>query len=205
MKGWRRIRDELGLTPVTSVSALGATERVLLRPLERSDCEPFLEMVRKSRDLHHPWAYPPERPDQFEDLIARCRHADSECLLACDRRTGDIAGVFTVSQIIRGAFQSAYLGYYASAQYAGRGYMREAVALVIDYSFGPLGLHRLEANIQPTNEASIALAIGAGLRLEGYSPRYLLIAGRWRDHERYAITREEHAEHSRRSKQVQLG
>ena len=71
--------------------------------------------------------------------------------------------------------------------------MREAMELVLDHAFGPLALHRLEANIQPGNHASIALARGAGFRLEGYSPRYLLIGGQWRDHERYALTVDERA------------
>jgi ribosomal-protein-alanine N-acetyltransferase len=101
--------------------------------------------------------------------------------------------VFTVSQIVRGAFQSAYLGYYAHERHAGQGLMREALEQVLDHSFGPLGLHRIEANIQPGNARSIALARGAGFRLEGFSPRYLLIGGQWRDHERYAITADERA------------
>src|ERR671935_3259584 len=71
--------------------------------------------------------------------------------------------------------------------------MRDGLQLVLDYAFGPLGLHRIEANIQPGNSASIALARGAGFRLEGFSPRYLLIGGQWRAHERYAITAEERA------------
>ena len=64
---------------------------------------------------------------------------------------------------------------------------------LISCTFGALGLHRVEANIQPGNAPSIALARGAGFRLEGFSPRYLLIGGQWRDHERYAITNDEHA------------
>ena len=71
--------------------------------------------------------------------------------------------------------------------------MRAASSTSLDYAFGPLALHRIEANIQPGNAPSIALARGAGFRLEGYSPRYLLIGGQWRDHERYAITVDEHA------------
>jgi hypothetical protein len=74
-----------------------------------------------------------------------------------------------------------------------RGYMREGMDLVLDEAFGALALHRVEANIQPANHASVALARSAGFRLEGFSPRYLLIGGQWRDHERYAITVDEHA------------
>ena len=167
--------------------------RVGLRVLERGDREEFLALARESRELHRPWTYPPERGDQFDDLFARSRRDDFVCLLACLVDDGAIAGVFTVSQIVRGAFQSAYLGYYAHGRYARQGLMREAMEQVLDHSFGPLALHRLEANIQPGNRPSIALARGAGFRLEGFSPRYLLIGGQWRDHERYAITVDERA------------
>lgn len=174
--------------------------RVALRVLERSDREPFLALARDSRELHRPWTYPPERSDQFDDLYVRSRRDDFVCLLAC--RVDDsqeITGVFTISQIVRGAFQSAYLGYYANQRHAGQGLMREAMEQVLDHAFGPLALHRLEANIQPGNQASIALARGAGFRLEGFSPRYLLIGGQWRDHERYAITADERAAQKRPS------
>jgi ribosomal-protein-alanine N-acetyltransferase len=168
--------------------------RVALRVLERSDREAFLGLARESRELHRPWTYPPERSDQFDDLFARSRRDDFACLVAVlaeDER--EIAGVFTISQIVRGAFQSAYLGYYAHQRHAGQGLMRESMEQVLDHAFGPLALHRLEANIQPGNQPSIALARGAGFRLEGFSPRYLLIGGQWRDHERYAITADERA------------
>jgi ribosomal-protein-alanine N-acetyltransferase len=168
--------------------------RVGLRLLERRDRDEFLALGAESRALHRPWTYPPERPDQFDELFARTRRDDFVCLLACRVGDGAMAGVLTVSQIVRGAFQSAYLGYYAHQRHCRCGYMREAMAQTLDYAFGPLALHRLEANIQPNNQASIALARAAGLRLEGYSPRYLLIGGQWRDHERYAITAEEHAD-----------
>jgi [ribosomal protein S5]-alanine N-acetyltransferase len=167
--------------------------RVRLRVLERADREEFLALARESRALHRPWTYPPERADQFDDLFARSRRDDFVCLLAIAAGAGDIAGVFTISQIVRGAFQSAYLGYYANARYARQGMMREAMEQVLDHAFGPLALHRLEANIQPGNGPSIALARGGGFRLEGFSPRYLLIGGQWRDHERYAITVDERA------------
>ena len=172
--------------------------RVVLRDLVLADREAFLAMVRESRDLHQPWTYPPERADQFEDLVTRAGRDDFACLAAVLAEDGgDLVGVFTVSQIVRGYFQSAYLGYYANARNAGKGLMSEAMQLVLDLSFGPMALHRLEANIQPANAPSIALARRAGFRLEGYSPRYLLIGGRWRDHERYAITSDEHAANRR--------
>jgi ribosomal-protein-alanine N-acetyltransferase len=99
---------------------------------------------------------------------------------------GALAGVFNLGEIVRGGFQSAYLGYYAYPGGAGRGVMTVGMGLVLGVAFGTLGLHRVEANIQPGNARSIALAKRAGFRLEGFSPRYLFIDGAWRDHERWA-------------------
>jgi ribosomal-protein-alanine N-acetyltransferase len=170
-----------------------AVARVGLRVLAREDRAEFLALARESRRLHRPWTYPPERADQFDELYSRSRREDFLCLVAYRSDSGEMTGVFTISQIVRGAFQSAYLGYYAHEKHAGQGLMREALEQVLDHAFGALGLHRIEANIQPGNAPSIALARGAGFRLEGFSPRYLLIGGQWRDHERYAITADEHA------------
>jgi ribosomal-protein-alanine N-acetyltransferase len=111
-------------------------------------------------------------------------------LLVCRRLDGAIVGVVNVSEIVRAAFQSAYLGYYAFRPHAGQGYMTEGLALVLHHAFRSLGLHRLEANIQPGNRQSRELVRGLGFRKEGFSPRYLKIGGRWRDHERWAIVRE---------------
>ena len=170
--------------------------RVAIRLLERRDADDFLALARDSRELHRPWTYPPERPEQFEELYSRSRHDDFVCLVAVVPGTEELVGVFTISQIFRGAFQSAYLGYYANQRHAGQGLMREALEQVLDHAFGPLALHRIEANIQPGNHPSIALARGAGFRLEGFSPRYLLIGGQWRDHERYALTAEDRAQNN---------
>jgi ribosomal-protein-alanine N-acetyltransferase len=74
--------------------------------------------------------------------------------------------------------------------YAAQGYMQEALTLVMEIAFCQLGLHRLEANIQPGNSASIALAKRCGFQKEGFSPRYLKINGDWKDHERWAILKE---------------
>jgi [ribosomal protein S5]-alanine N-acetyltransferase len=173
------------------MTVVASTNRVALRLLERGDRDELIALARDSRELHRPWAYPPDRPEQFDELLARARRDDFVSLLACRVEDGAIAGLFNVSQIVRGAFQSAFLGYYAHQRHARQGYMREGLSLVLAHSFGPLGLHRIEVNIQPENAASIALARGAGFRLEGFSPRYLLVGGRWRDHERYALLAEE--------------
>ncbi|MEA2126430.1 MAG: [ribosomal protein S5]-alanine N-acetyltransferase [Solirubrobacteraceae bacterium] len=193
-----RVRRAGPRTEPLSEPLSDGTRGVHLREVDYRDREEFLALVRKSRALHHPWAYPPERGDQFDELVARARRDDVVTLLACRDADAAITGVFTISQIVRGAFQSAYLGYYGHAEHAGQGYMRAGLELVLDHAFGPLALHRVEANIQPGNAPSIALARGAGFRLEGFSPRYLLIGGRWRDHERYAIT----AEDRRRARQA---
>ena len=164
---------------------------VLLRHPAARDRDEFLERVRASRKLHGRWVSAPADVEAFAAWLKRTKGSDVESLLVCRRDDGAIAGVYNISQIFYGHFCSAYLGYYAFAPFGGRGYMREGLQLALRHAFGPLGLHRVEANIQPENAPSIALVAGAGFRLEGLSPRYLKIAGRWRDHERWAILAEE--------------
>ena len=108
-------------------------------------------------------------------------------MLLCRRVDRAILGFFNLSQIVRRSLQSAFLGYAVGAPFAGQGYMREGIELVLQRAFVDLRLHRIEANIQPGNQASSALARGAGFQREGFSPRYLKIDGQWRDHERWAI------------------
>jgi ribosomal-protein-alanine N-acetyltransferase len=126
----------------------------------------------------------------FERLVRRAETDTLVSLLVCERTTQAVVGVFNLSQIFRGNFHSAYLGYYGHAEFAGRGYMSEGLQLVTRYAFGKIGLHRIEANIQPGNRRSIALVEKCGFVKEGFSRRYLKVAGRWRDHERWAITLE---------------
>jgi ribosomal-protein-alanine N-acetyltransferase len=107
--------------------------------------------------------------------------------LVCRKQDQAIVGVINVSNVVRGLFQSGYLGYYVFAGFERQGHMRQGLQAVIRYSFKVLKLHRLEANIQPANAASLALVAACGFNKEGFSPRYLKIGGRWRDHERWAI------------------
>jgi ribosomal-protein-alanine N-acetyltransferase len=164
--------------------------RVLLEaPSARRRAE-FLAAARRSRRLHGSWARTPSTPKAFGKLLQRARSKNHAGFFVC-LKTGELVGVINLSEIVMGSFRGAYLGYYAFTPYSRRGYMKEGLALVLRQAFKKLRLHRLEANIQPSNKGSRALVRGFGFRLEGFSPRYLKIAGRWRDHERWAITVEE--------------
>jgi len=178
------------VTQRTTRAVIRGTDVFLRHPTAR-DRDEFLERMHASRKLHGQWVSGPADADAFAGWLRRTRTADRECLLVCREEDGAIAGVYNISQIFYGPLCSAYLGYYAFTPFAGKGHMREGLRLVLRHAFGTLGLHRLEANIQPENRPSIALVSGAGFRLEGLSPRYLKIAGRWRDHERWAILAEE--------------
>jgi ribosomal-protein-alanine N-acetyltransferase len=165
--------------------------RVFLRTPTRRDRDEFISLMRASRAFHSPWATAPTDDERFAAYLADARRTDFEALLLCRTEDEAIMGFFNLSQIIRRGFQSAYLGYAVGKPFAGQGYMREGLELVLRHAFTTLRLHRIEANIQPANASSLALARGAGFRREGFSPRYLKIGGRWRDHERWAILAEE--------------
>ncbi len=128
--------------------------------------------------------------EDFQAYLARLSQPGIEGFLVCLNDGGAIAGVVTIDSIIRGRYQSASLSYAAFVPAAGQGYMSEGLTLVLRYAFGELRLHRLEASIQPANHASLRLVRRQGFRKEGYSPDMLFIDGAWRDHERWAITRE---------------
>jgi [ribosomal protein S5]-alanine N-acetyltransferase len=170
---------------------VSSQSRVFLRPPARGDRNEFTGLMRASQSFHNPWATAPTDDERFSAYLADARRADFEAMLLCRSEDGAIMGFFNLSQIVRRGFQSAYLGYAVGEPFAGQGYMRDGLELVLRYAFTSLRLHRVEANIQPTNTRSLALAQSAGFRREGFSPRYLKIAGRWRDHERWAILAED--------------
>jgi len=147
----------------------------------------FVSAVRRSRRLHARWVSPPATPATYRAYLRRLRRATHTSYLICMRGSGELVGVANISEIVRGHFQSGYLGYYAFTPHARQGLMTEGLVQVINTAFRRLGLHRLEANVQPGNRASLRLVRRLGFRKEGYSPRYLEIQGRWRDHERWAI------------------
>lgn len=178
-----------------------------VRHFTYEDGAEFTARARESKDLHHPWLFPPDSIQAYEAYASRLIEDPTKAgFLVCVKDTdtdgrgdgergdgpdgGSIAGFVNINNIVEGGFLCGALGYGAFAHAAGRGLMREGLDLVVRYAFGPMRLHRLEINVQPGNAASIGLARACGFRLEGFSPRMLYIDGAWRDHQRWAITAE---------------
>ncbi|MFK4693463.1 GNAT family N-acetyltransferase [Streptomyces pristinaespiralis] len=167
--------------------------RVALRRLTYGDAAEFTAAARRSKELHRPWLFPPLTPDDFAGFARRLIEDPARAgFLVCERPAGRIAGYININNIVHGAFLCGAVGYGAFAHAVGRGLMGEGLRLLVAHAFAASGLalHRLEANIQPGNTASLGLVRSVGFRLEGYSPDFLYIDGAWRDHERWAITRE---------------
>lgn len=162
----------------------------LERPSLAREAE-FLAAARASRKLHRGFVTTVQTPQEYRDYLRRMRRRNQESFFVIANETNGLVGVININEIVRYAFCSAYLGYYAFVPYAGQGLMREGMALVLAFAFRDLKLHRVEANIQPANRRSIALVRSLGFRFEGLALRYLKICGRWRDHEHWALTVEE--------------
>ncbi|MET7275044.1 GNAT family protein [Streptomyces flaveolus] len=175
--------------PHTASRHLAEGPRVGIRHFTYEDGAEFTARVRESKDLHHPWLFPPDSAQAYAAYASRLIEDPTKAgFLVCENDGGGIAGFVNINNIVGGGFLSGALGYGAFAHAAGRGLMREGLGLVVRYAFGPLRLHRLEINVQPGNAASIALARACGFHLEGFSPKMLYIDGAWRDHQRWAIT-----------------
>lgn len=153
---------------------------IYLRKAGIADAEELQSAFERSADFIAPWAFPPEDIKKYIE--------GSNLYLVCLLENNDIVGSYRISEIVRGFFHSAYLGYQAFVPFQGKGYMGQGLKLLLKVAFGDLNLHRLEANIQPGNEASIKLVEKAGFKKEGVSPNYLRVGGtEWKDHERWAI------------------
>jgi ribosomal-protein-alanine N-acetyltransferase len=161
--------------------------RTLIQPPEAADEEAFLAAMQDSVGLHHPWVSAPKDQAGWQRYMARLERVNEAGFLVKLRHEDVICGVINLNIITYEALCSAYVSYYGVAGHAERGYMKEGMLQVIRFAFDKLGLHRLEANIQPGNQASIALARSTGFQYEGFSPRFLRINGQWCDHERWAV------------------
>ena len=161
--------------------------KVYIQRVAFGDSQELIEFNLQNKNYHHPWVSPFTDRTGFENWFSRCLTAAVVGLVVREEMSRKIVGVININEIVAGALQSGFLGYYGASQMAGRGLMTEGLQLAVKYAFEELGLHRLEANIQPGNTASIQLVRRAGFQKEGFSPEYLFIEGAWRDHERWAI------------------
>lgn len=158
-----------------------------------TDMSEFLDATKNSTELHHPWVQPPSDELQYKKYLKRINCTSHIGFLIKHIESKEIIGVININEIVMGVFQSGYLGFYAFQKYSGQGFMSEGLSLALSYYFEQLKLHRLEANIQPENQKSIQRMKAKNFRHEGASPKYLKINGKWRDHERFAMTREDYS------------
>lgn len=169
-------------------------EELVLRPLVAADAQAWSEVRRRNAEWLAPWdaTNPPESHEiapTFRGMVRRLRadaKAGRSLALAITVQQRFI-GQVTLGGITLGSLRSAYVGYWIDQTYAGRGLMPRAVALVSDYGFFRLRLHRIEVNIRPENAASLRVVQKLGFRYEGLRRGYLHINHGWRDHHSYAL------------------
>jgi [ribosomal protein S5]-alanine N-acetyltransferase len=164
---------------------------VYLRQPRADDYEELVRLYSVSRKHLSGLAQTGYDRARFDQMLLDASSESNEYFLICRSQDDAILGQVNLSQIFRKAFQNAYLGYQLFSGFTGNGYMTAAVDHVLRIAFDELHLHRVEANVQPANLASINVLVRNGFTKEGYSRRYLKIAGRWRDHERWAIIKED--------------
>lgn len=165
--------------------------KLYLRYPTIEDFAEFSALAKSSRKFHRGLVNPPLILENFENYIAANKSETNENLLICQIQNNAICGAINLSQIFRKSFQNAYLGYYLFEKFTGKGLMTEAVGLILRHAFKNLKLHRIEANVQPENLPSIAVLKSCGFTKEGFSRKYLKIGGKWRDHERFAVIKDD--------------
>lgn len=174
-------------------------ERIFLRlPIER-DYPAWVEIRELSRAFLTPWepSWPADglTRESFRRRVRRFQRNWSNdagySFFIFRQADHALLGGVNLAHLRRGATQTATLGYWMGAPYAGQGYMREAVQLLFAFAFDTVALHRLEAACLPHNERSRRLLHGLGFREEGFARKYLCIDGVWQDHILFGLLAEE--------------
>jgi ribosomal-protein-alanine N-acetyltransferase len=184
----------LDWTPAPDVFTLTG-DRVRLRPPRWGDYRAWSELRDVSRDFLQPWE-PTWAEDDLTKPAFRRRLAayrremeigEAYAFFIIRAQDDALVGALRLSNVRRGVAQTATLGYWIGEPYARRGYMLDAVRTALAFSFGPLGLHRVEAACIPDNHSSAGVLLKAGFDEEGYARDYLKINGEWRDHRLFGI------------------
>ena len=160
---------------------------VFLRPPALADFREYTVLMNKSMRSSRWLGNPHKGKKKFAKYVQPSKKGQYYRFLTCRNEDRRIVGSIGLFLIERNFLQSGVTGYMVGAPYVRRGYATEALQLILRFAFRTLKLHRIEASIQPDNVASKALVKRAGFKLEGYSPRFIKLRGRWRDHERWAI------------------
>ena len=169
---------------------------VRLRLVKVKDSKAMERLILGNREWLRPWeATNPEGPTSF-DIRAQIRMLlkqmdNNTCLPFVIEVDGKIVGQLNVANILFGSVSSCVIGYWVAPEVAGRGIIPTAVALVCDYLFNVVGIHRVEIDIRPENLSSLRVVEKLGFRYEGLKERYIHINGAWRDHYIFALTHEE--------------
>ena len=166
-------------------------KKVYLRPPKADDFAELTAMYQANREFFHGLVQPKSDQKGFNTYLENNNKPENEYFLIINGEDDKIVGAVNLSQIFKGNFKNAYLGYYLSKEFTRQGLMTEAIELILQFAFKTIKLHRLEANVQPQNAASINVLKRAGFTNEGFSRKYLKINGRWRDHGRWAIIAED--------------
>lgn len=167
--------------------ALAGGERVYLCAPHRRARPEYLDFLKRNETYHRPWVYHSGEVKYYDHYLKRIRMGITQGCFVREWENDRLMGVININNIMYEPLSSASLGYYGDAACAGKGMMGEAMGLVLGYALDVLGLHRLEANIQPENISSIKYVKNQGFVKEGFSRKYMKINGEWRDHERWAI------------------
>lgn len=178
---------------------MSSSQNITIRPLALTDTEDLLRILTTNRSFFQ--SFDPTREEAFftsefqhhhiSDMIQAFEAGTAYVFAICLADTGTLIGRITLSNVIRGPFQNAYIGYFLDQKYNGKGYATQAVRLAVQFAFEEVGLHRIQAGTLPHNTASIRVLEKNQFRYEGLAKRYLKINGHWEDHNLYALTREE--------------
>jgi ribosomal-protein-alanine N-acetyltransferase len=161
--------------------------RILVRPVTACDEEEFLSAARASEEFHHPYSFLPRTPEEFATYLARFDQIQAYGFVLRLIESGELVGYVNINQVVRGSYQRGALGYGTFVPHQRCGYMTEGLDLVISHAFEDLGLHRLEAEIQPGNKPSLRLVELLGFEREGLARGLIRIEGEWKDHERWSL------------------
>jgi [ribosomal protein S5]-alanine N-acetyltransferase len=180
--------------PTTTAKAIQTTiigSRVCLRPLARSDATAMIRLTNQSARLFPGLVRRIKGRAQFEEFRKRFDGDAAFSFMICRKEGGEAVGSISLFEIVHRSRKVGVVGYLIGAPFFRQGYATEALQLVLRFAFRQLKLHRIEANIQPHNVASLALVKRAGFICEGRARGFLKIAGQWRDHQRWAILAED--------------